>query len=118
MVDVFAMQDEIAAAVTSALRIKLARQSTTHRHYKPSVPAYDAVLKARHFRQQINPELLTKGREYVMQAIGHDRSVRSSFASTAYEQSLKRRISSNRFLGRCPRVRSAWDMRPKTCYGG
>jgi TolB-like protein len=48
MIDVFAIQDEIAAAITEALQIKLATTSARQR-YKPTLPAYEALLKGRQF---------------------------------------------------------------------
>jgi len=44
MADIFAMQDEIAEAITKALRMKLAPPEHSRQH-TPDVPAYDAVLK-------------------------------------------------------------------------
>jgi serine/threonine-protein kinase len=53
MSDVFAMQDEIAAAITGALRVKL---SAAPQRHMPSVPAYDAYLRALHHQAKITPE--------------------------------------------------------------
>jgi serine/threonine protein kinase len=76
MADVFAMQDEIAAAVTAALRIKLSVQPAAARPYTPSLPAYEAVLKARHLFQQLTPDSMAKGRAYLTQAIALDPGTR------------------------------------------
>jgi eukaryotic-like serine/threonine-protein kinase len=72
MADVFAMQDEIAAAVTAALSVKLVVQPAPRRPYTPSLSAYDAVLKARHQFQQLTPDSLARGRDYLTQAIALD----------------------------------------------
>jgi serine/threonine-protein kinase len=49
MADVFDMQEEIATAITEALQVKLASRSDASERYKPSLPAYEAYLRARHF---------------------------------------------------------------------
>ena len=46
--DVFAVQDEIAAAIAGALQVKLSVQAAALRSYTPRLPAYEAFLKARH----------------------------------------------------------------------
>jgi len=48
MADVFEMQDEIATCIAAALQVKLL-PSANARRYEPSLPAYEAYLKARHF---------------------------------------------------------------------
>ena len=48
MTDVFAIQDEIAAAITGALHIKLAATPAPQR-YTPTLPAYEALLKGRQY---------------------------------------------------------------------
>src|SRR5215469_16296171 len=49
LTDVFAIQDEIAQAITHALRVKLSSQTPAHRRYTPKLPAYEAYLKARYY---------------------------------------------------------------------
>ena len=71
MADVFALQDELAAAITAALKVKLSGQPE-HRHYTPSLPAYDAVLKARHYFYQLTPDGMARAQEYLRQAIALD----------------------------------------------
>ena len=72
MADVFAMQDEIAAAITAALRIKLTPGSARAERYVPSVPAYEAFLKARYHEARITPEAMERSRQYYEQAIALD----------------------------------------------
>jgi serine/threonine-protein kinase len=48
LTDVFALQDEIAAAIVGTLRVKLAGPTATARAYEPNLRAYEAFLKARH----------------------------------------------------------------------
>ena len=45
--DIFAIQDEITQAITSALRIRLSADSSTSRRHQPNLRAYEAYLKAR-----------------------------------------------------------------------
>ena len=45
--DIFAIQDEITHAITSALRIRLSADSSTPRRHTPNLRAYEAYLKAR-----------------------------------------------------------------------
>ena len=45
--DIFAIQDEITHAITSALRIRLSADSSTPRRHQPNLRAYEAYLKAR-----------------------------------------------------------------------
>ena len=72
LTDVFAIQDEIAAAITEALRLKLAAAPGKTRRYKPSIPAYEAYLKARYYRGKLTPETMVLYRQYLDQAIALD----------------------------------------------
>jgi eukaryotic-like serine/threonine-protein kinase len=69
MSDVFTMQDEIAAAIASTLLTKLSLVSPNRRQYTPRLPAYEALLKARHSSSLATPASLAKAREYLEQAI-------------------------------------------------
>jgi serine/threonine-protein kinase len=66
LTDVFAIQDEIARAISAALRRKLAAKTTRH---TPFFPAYEALLKARHHERTYAPESHARAREYCQQAI-------------------------------------------------
>jgi eukaryotic-like serine/threonine-protein kinase len=48
LADVFAVQDDIASAIVSELRGRLAGPSAPPRAHTPTVPAYEAFLMARH----------------------------------------------------------------------
>jgi eukaryotic-like serine/threonine-protein kinase len=67
--DVFAVQDEIATAIAGALKVKLA---VAPRRYTPTLAAYEAFLKARHYLQKWTPEALGRGKQCYMQAIEID----------------------------------------------
>jgi serine/threonine protein kinase/Tfp pilus assembly protein PilF len=69
MADLFDLQDEIAQAIASALHVKLAG---TPAPYKPSLPAYEALLKARYCFGTFRPDLLAHAKECYEQAIALD----------------------------------------------
>ncbi len=69
MTDVFAMQDEIAAAIAGKLQVKL---SASPPRYVPQPAAYEEFLKARHHLQRWTPESAARGRECLERAIALD----------------------------------------------
>ena len=72
MADLFALQDEIAQAIASALQVKLSGAPAPFEQYKPNLPAYEALLKARHYLGSFRPDLLPRIKEYFEQAIALD----------------------------------------------
>ena len=72
MADLFAVQDEIAPAIASALQVTLSGTPAAFMQYKPSLPAYEALLKGRHYRGLIRRELLPRAKECFEQAIALD----------------------------------------------
>jgi TolB-like protein/Tfp pilus assembly protein PilF len=68
MADVFALQDEIAAA----LRIKLVMKPAAARRYTPNLASYDALLRAWHHLAKYTPESMARTREYLEQATALD----------------------------------------------
>jgi serine/threonine-protein kinase len=72
MADVFAIQDEIATAIASALKTKLAVQSEPSRQHTPVLEAYHAVLRARHHMSKVTPGSMVRARECLEQAIAVD----------------------------------------------
>ena len=52
MADVFAIQDEIASAIAGALRVKISGKAK----YTPRLPAYEAVLRGRYYRQKLTQD--------------------------------------------------------------
>ena len=65
LTDVFAVQDEIAAAIAKALHVKLAPQTP---RYQPKPAAHEAFLRGRHLLLQ-GPAGYARGKEYLEQAI-------------------------------------------------
>jgi serine/threonine-protein kinase len=84
LTDVFAVQDEIASAITAALQITFTAQSEK-RGYKPAFAAYEALLKARYHFNQLTPESMARGLESVERAIILD----PGFATPHAELSLQ-----------------------------
>ena len=72
LADVFAIQDEIATAIMGALQMTLAGASMPPRRHTPSLPAYEAYLKARHCQWQLTPGALDRARRYYEEAITLD----------------------------------------------
>jgi TolB-like protein/Tfp pilus assembly protein PilF len=69
--DIFAVQDEISAAIAKALRVKLSREAAPQR-YTPKLEAYEAYLKGRQQQVKVTPESLELARRYYEQAIKLD----------------------------------------------
>jgi serine/threonine-protein kinase len=71
LTDIFAVQDEIASAITAALEtnLRVARQSE---RYTPRVNAYEAYLKGRHFTWSGNHAQFNEARRLYEEAIRLD----------------------------------------------
>ncbi len=69
--DILAVQDEIAAAITSALRITLSGPVASPR-YTPALPAYEEYLKAKYNLARVTPESLELARQCYERAIAVD----------------------------------------------
>jgi len=72
MSDLFDLQDEIAQAIASTLQVKLSGAPAPFEQHKPNLPAYEALLKARHNLGSFRPDLLPRIKEYFEQAIALD----------------------------------------------
>jgi TolB-like protein/Flp pilus assembly protein TadD/tRNA A-37 threonylcarbamoyl transferase component Bud32 len=72
LTDVFAVQDEIAAAIASALQVKLAGRPAAIRHHQPNLPAYEAFLKGRHYLMRNTADAHAQAKAYLDQAIELD----------------------------------------------
>jgi len=75
MDDIFAIQDEIAAAIIDKLKVKLLpnEKSAVEKRYTASVEAYHLYLRGRHFwNGRFAPGAVEKALEYFQQAIGVD----------------------------------------------
>jgi TolB-like protein/tRNA A-37 threonylcarbamoyl transferase component Bud32 len=68
MTDIFAVQDEIAAAISQALELRLAAKPTAAMRHQPNLPAYEAYLKGNHEMSKGSPDSQTRAQEYFRQA--------------------------------------------------
>ena len=69
MSDIFAVQDDIAAAIAGALKLTLVPAPERR---MPSVPAYEAYLRYRSYQWQFTPEASRRSRECLEQALALD----------------------------------------------
>ncbi len=72
LADVFAVQDEIAIAITAAFQMTLSAASTPLRKHTPNLPAYEDYLRALHESQRWTPESLARARTCLARAIALD----------------------------------------------
>src|SRR5689334_3467349 len=72
LTDVFAVQDEIAAAIAGALKLKLSGEAAPVHRHTPKVEAYEAYLKGRYYLLKATPEGWARGKEYFEEAIALD----------------------------------------------
>ncbi|HLK65288.1 MAG TPA: protein kinase [Bryobacteraceae bacterium] len=70
--DIFAMQDDIAAAIVAVLQLKLSPHTVRRPAHTPPLAAYEAVMKARQQFSIMSPESFDRGREWLEQAIALD----------------------------------------------
>jgi tetratricopeptide (TPR) repeat protein len=68
----FDLQDEIAQAIASALHVKLSGTPAAVQQYKPSLPAFEALLKARYYAANFRLDLLPRIKECFEKAIALD----------------------------------------------
>jgi TolB-like protein/Tfp pilus assembly protein PilF/predicted Ser/Thr protein kinase len=71
LTDIFEVQDEMAAAIAGALKVKLGAPPPAVRHI-PRLDAYEVYLKARHQHWQLTRESMVQAREFYELAIRLD----------------------------------------------
>jgi Tfp pilus assembly protein PilF len=69
---VFALQDEMAAAIAAALRAKLSVEPAAARRRTPAIPAYEAYLRGWHYVFYMTPESFSRAKQHLEQAIALD----------------------------------------------
>ena len=72
MSDVFAIQDEIAQAIATAFRMKMAAKKAGLRAHTPPLPAYEAFLRGRHLLFKFTPDGWERAKVWLDQAITLD----------------------------------------------
>jgi serine/threonine-protein kinase len=70
--DVFEMQDEIAQAITTALKGRLTAAPAASRQYTPGMTAYETFLQGRAYLVQFTPDAWNRAKSYFSQAITLD----------------------------------------------
>ena len=83
MIDVFAMQDEIASAITDALKGKLGGERASLRHYTPRLPAYESFLRGRAHLAQFTLDAWNRAKGLFEQAIALDAAYADPHAELA-----------------------------------
>jgi eukaryotic-like serine/threonine-protein kinase len=81
--DVFAIQDEIATAIATALRLKLGGTWADRRSHQPSLRAYEAFLRGRHFVFINTIESIARAKDAFEQAIELDPEYPEAYAELA-----------------------------------
>jgi serine/threonine-protein kinase len=69
LADIFAVQDEIAAAIADALKLKL---TPAPERRMPTLPAYEAYLRYRYYQWRFTPEDSQRSKECLEQALALD----------------------------------------------
>jgi TolB-like protein/Tfp pilus assembly protein PilF len=93
MTDVFAVQDEISAAIVDALKLKFAHKK--HLHRPVNMEAYHALLRARHYMWTFNPQNMERGLKIVEEAIALDPAYASPYAFRALSLMLLAQLGPN-----------------------
>jgi eukaryotic-like serine/threonine-protein kinase len=84
LADVFAVQDEIAAAITAALRLTFSASAPSQRRHTPNLLAYDQYLKALHLCDSTTPQTMARAREHFERAIALDSQFALAHAEFAH----------------------------------
>jgi eukaryotic-like serine/threonine-protein kinase len=83
LADVFAIQDDISQAIASALQVTLTSRPAQSRH-TPKLPAYEAVLKGRHYTLRGTAASLARANDFFEQAIAVDPLYADAHASLGF----------------------------------
>ncbi len=72
LTDIFAIQDEIAAAIAGALRVRLSVQAPSAARRVTNPEAYESYLKAVYLNWKLSPDAVARARDYLEQAVALD----------------------------------------------
>jgi eukaryotic-like serine/threonine-protein kinase len=72
LAEVFAVQDEISAAIAGALHARLSPQPAAKPRYTPKLPAYEALLKARFYHWKLTPQSMAQAKTLYEESIALD----------------------------------------------
>jgi eukaryotic-like serine/threonine-protein kinase len=104
MEDVFAVQDDIAAAIAGALRVKL---GAAPERYRPNPEAYEAYLKGRHLLLTFTRAGMENGREYLERAIELDPNFAPFHSALGSYWFTKTNLGWTPILETMPKIRAA-----------
>jgi serine/threonine-protein kinase len=82
LIDVFAIQDDISQAIAGALQVTLAARPQSR--HTPKLPAYEAVLKGRHYMLRHTPVSLARANDFFEQAMAIDPLYAEAHASLGF----------------------------------
>ena len=82
MTDVFAIQDEIAAAIAEQLKLSLTATPSAEKH-TPPVAAYEALLQARHHLYKYSPDSMARAVLCLEKALSIDPEYAAPYASVS-----------------------------------
>jgi len=105
--DVFAIQDDISRAIMENLRVRLVPGRPLVQRPTENVEAYNLYLRARHLLFRVTPESLTKGKEYLEQAIALDPNYALAHAGIADYYRASANIGLLAGSGALPRAKAA-----------
>jgi eukaryotic-like serine/threonine-protein kinase len=81
--DVFAIQDEIAQAIATALRVTLTKERTPRRP-TANLDAYEAYLKGRYYQWKLLPEFAARSKAYYEEALALDPQLAAAHVGLAH----------------------------------
>ncbi len=88
LIDVFTVQDEIAAAIAEALKLQLKGGPATELRHQPCLPAYEAFLKGRYYIFQSSRDAFARAQMYFEEAITLDAHYAAPHAELGYSYIL------------------------------
>jgi TolB-like protein len=91
--DIFVVQDEIAAAVLAALKLKLAPIQQSSSRQTSNVEAYNEMLLARQFYHRGDLDGIQRARDALHKAIALDSNYAEAYASLAYIEYFATQLS-------------------------
>ena len=109
--DIFAVQDEIASAIVSALRLALSDDDSQKlgEHSTDNVEAYDQYLLGRHFWRQRGGDPLNRAVEHLQAAVAIDPEFDTAWAALADAYILIPEYTTASSIEYLPLVREALD---------
>lgn len=109
LTDIFAIQDEISAAVAKQLKVSLAASPAAARHAS-SVAAYEALLQARHHLNNVSPDNLARALACLQRALSIDPDYAAAHSALAMYYGLLAEIGEADAREMLPKARASAQM--------